>query len=280
MRTLAWITGAGGLIGNYLVKTAPPKWAARALTRADVDLLDFAKINSLMHAEKPASIIHSAAISKNPQCDADPATAMRVNKDATANLAARAADEKIPFVFLSTDLVFDGKKGNYTESDSPNPISIYGKSKVHAEEIVLSNANQAVVRTSLNAGHSPTGDRAFNEEIRAAFKEGRTLHLFEDEFRCPIPAEVTARAIWEIVGESGMFHLCGAEKLSRYQIGELLAANHPELNPKIERGTLRDYKGSPRSPDTSMDCSKIQAKLSFELPKFSDWVRQQPLGSI
>src|SRR6478672_11456501 len=120
---LAWITGAGGLIGNYLVKTTPTKWEARPLTRADVDLLHFEKVNSLMHLEKPAAIIHCAAISKNPQCDADPATAMRVNKDATANLAANAAAEKIPFIFLSSDLVFDGKKGNYTESDSPNPIS-------------------------------------------------------------------------------------------------------------------------------------------------------------
>jgi len=280
MRPVAWITGAGGLIGNYLVKTAPTKWTVRPITRADVDLLDFAKVDLLMHLEKPAAIIHCAAITKNPQCDADPAAAMRVNKDATANLAASASAEKIPFIFLSSDLVFDGKKGNYTENDSPNPISVYGKSKVRAEEIVLSNANQAVIRTSLNAGHSPTGDRAFNEEMCAAFKEGRTLNLFEDEFRCPIPAEFTARAIWEIVGESGIFHLCGAERLSRYEIGELIAANHPELNPKIVRGTLRDYKGSPRSPDTSMDCSKIQAKLSFQLPKFSDWVRAQPAGSL
>src|SRR3982751_5783968 len=120
MRPLAWITGAGGLIGNYLVKTAPTEWTARAITRADVDLLDFAKVNLLMNVEKPATIIHCAAISKNPQCDADPMAAMRVNKEATVNLAANAAVGKIAFVFLSSDLVFDGKKGNYTESDSPN----------------------------------------------------------------------------------------------------------------------------------------------------------------
>ncbi len=277
---LAWITGAGGLIGSYLVKTAPSKWKPRPLTRADIDLLAFDRVAMLMRLEKPQLIIHCAAISKNPQCDADPRLARRVNKDATVNLAANAAHENIPFVFLSTDLVFDGKKGDYVETDPVNPLSVYAETKAQAEEIVLSNRNQAVVRTSLNAGHSPTVDRAFSEEIRAAFKAGRALNLFEDEFRCPIPAEVTARAIWEIVGESGIFHLCGAEKLSRYQIGELLAANHPELNPKIERGSLRNYKGSPRSPDTSMNCSKIQAKLSFQLPKFSDWVRQQPSGSI
>ena len=93
-------------------------------------------------------------------------------------------------------------------------------------------------------------------------------------------AESTARAIWETIGEPGIFHLCGSEKLSRAEIGELLAANHPDLNPKIIRGSLRDYKGSPRSPDTSMNCAKIQAKLSFQLPKFSDWVRSQPPGSL
>jgi dTDP-4-dehydrorhamnose reductase len=275
-----WITGAGGLIGSYLVKTAPAKWKARGLTRANIDLLDFGRVNLLFKLEKPAAIIHAAAISKNPVCDANPALALKVNRDATVNLAGTAAAAGIPFVFLSTDLVFNGRKGNYVEIDPLNPLSVYANTKAKAEEIVLSNQKQAVVRTSLNAGHSPTGDRAFNEEMRAAFATGRTLSLFEDEFRCPIPAEITARAIWEIVGESGIFHLCGAERLSRYEIGELVAANHPELNPKITRGRLRDYQGSPRPPDTSMDCSKIQAKLSFQLPRFSDWARQQPLGSL
>jgi dTDP-4-dehydrorhamnose reductase len=275
---LAWITGAGGLIGNYLVRTAPARWRARPLVRAEIDLLDFTRVHELFEQEQPEAIIHCAAISKNPQCDADPVLARKVNSQLTINLNAYA--QKIPFVFLSTDLVFDGRKGNYVETDSVNPLSVYARSKADVEEIIVQDSNHTVIRTSLNAGHSPTGDRAFNEEMRAAFHTGRALNLFDDEFRCPIPAQVTARAIWEIVGESGIFHLCGAERLSRYQIGELVAANHPELNPKIARGTLRDYEGSPRSPDTSMDCSKIQAKLSFQLPRFSDWVRQQPMGSL
>ena len=274
----AYVTGASGLIGSYVIKTAPPEWKLVTVERAQ--LLNFDRITGLIRYGEPNAIIHCAAISKSPACDADPETATKINRDVTVNLAATAAWMKIPFIFLSTDLVFDGKKGNYNEADSVNPLSVYAKTKALAEAIVLSNPNQVVVRTSLNAGHSPTGDRAFNEEMRNAFAAGKMLNLFEDEFRCPIPAEVTARAIWEIVGESGIFHLCGAERLSRYEIGQLVAQNHPELNPKIVRGSLRDYQGSPRSPDTSMDCSKIQAKLSFPLPKFSDWVRQQPLGTL
>ena len=275
---VAWVTGAGGLIGSYVVKAAPKDWLVYGLKRQDLDICDHNAVWEQFDRDEPDLIIHCAAISKSPACDADPQRAVNVNADAVITLSHVAAE--IPLIFLSSDLVFDGRKGNYVETDEVNPLSVYADTKRIAEDIVLKNPKHTVVRTSLNAGHSPTGDRAFNEEMRAAFKEGRTLNLFVDEFRCPIPAEITARAIWEIVGESGIFHLCGAERLSRYEIGELLAENHPELNPKIVRGTLRDYKGSPRSPDTSMDCSKIQAKLSFRLPKFSDWARAQPPGSL
>lgn len=278
MPALAWITGAAGLIGNYLVKTAPASWTARGLSRADLDLLDFDAVTALFDKEKPALVIHAAAMSKNPQCDANPELAARVNTEATKFLSELASN--IPFIFFSTDLIFDGLKGNYIETDSPNPLSVYAKTKVRAEEAVLRNPRHTIIRTSLNAGHSLTGNRSFNEEMRAAFKSGREMSLFADEFRCPIPAEVTARAIWEVVGQPGIFHLCGPERLSRAEIGELLASNHPALSPKIVRGTLRDYKGSPRSPDTSMNCAKIQSKLSFPLPRFTDWVRAQPPGTL
>jgi dTDP-4-dehydrorhamnose reductase len=278
MAPLAWVTGAGGLIGSHLIKTAPPSWRVRGLTRDELDICNARAVEQQFRLDRPDAIIHCAAISKVQQCDDNPDQARKVNTDAVVTLAGIAAE--IPFIFFSTDLVFDGTKGNYVETDKPNPLSIYGETKIAAERAVLDNPNHTVIRTSLNAGHSPSGDRAFNEQMRAAFKSGRTLSLFEDEFRCPIPAEFTARAIWDIVGEPGLFHLCGAERLSRYQIGQLLAANHPELTQKIERGTLRDYQGAPRSPDTSMNCAKIQSKLSFQLPKFSDWVRAQPPGSL
>jgi dTDP-4-dehydrorhamnose reductase len=277
---LAWITGAAGLIGNYLVRMPPPRWKARPLARADLDLLHFDSVTALFQREKPDAILHCAALSKNPQCDANPPLAFQINRDATAHLSSLAASAKIPFVFLSTDLVFDGAKGNYVESDAVNPLGVYPRTKAEAEKAVLGNALQTVVRLSLNAGHSIEGTRAFNEDMRAAFTAGRTLNLFEDEFRCPLPAEFTARALWEILGETGIFHLCGPEKLSRYEIGELIVSNHPALKPKLLRGSLRDYKGSPRPPDTSMNCAKIQSKLSFALPRFSDWVRAQPLASI
>jgi dTDP-4-dehydrorhamnose reductase len=199
-----------------------------------------------------------------------------LNVEVTEHLAHLAAD--IPFVFFSTDLVFDGRKGNYSENDAPNPLSVYAETKVAAERVVLANPRHTVVRTSLNAGVSPAGHRAFNEQMRAAWEGGETLTLFTDEFRCPIPAVVTARAVWELVQRDtpGLYHLVGAERLSRWEIGRLLAKRWPTLNPKMRAGSLQDYPVAPRSADTSLNCAKAQALLSFSLPKFSQWLEENP----
>lgn len=276
---LAWITGAGGLIGNYLVQTAPVyagKWRVRSLTRNQVDLTDFDVVQRLFEQEQPGLVIHSAAMSKSPQCEAGPQSAWTINVEVTKRLSELATS--IPFIFFSSDLVFDGKKGNYVESDAPNPLTVYGKTKVAAEEAVLKNPGHTVIRTSLNYGTSPTGDRAFNEELRRTWERGQTARLFTDEFRCPIPAEVTARAAWELVekGVRGLYHLAGTERLSRLQLGRLIANHVPQVNPKIETLSLREYRGSARSPDTSLDCSKVQQLLSFDLPSFSQWIEAQP----
>jgi dTDP-4-dehydrorhamnose reductase len=275
-----WITGTGGLIGSYLAKTSPAGLNARGLTRGELDLQDFSSVRECFQKEKPSAILHCAALSKSPACQADPVLARTLNVEVTRMLAELAAG--IPFVFFSTDLVFDGQKGNYLETDPVNPLNVYAETKVLAEQIVLANPGHTVVRTSLNAGRSPAGDRAFNEEMRRAVANGQTLKLFTDEFRSPIPAEVTARAVWELLlmRATGLYHLAGAEKLSRFQIGQLLATRWKDLHPKIEAGSARDYRGAPRPPDTSFDCRKIQRLLSFSLPAFGEWLVRQPADAI
>ncbi len=279
MTSLVWITGAGGLIGNYLVQLAPrfaPQFEAVGLTRAELDLLDFAAVRRRFEEEKPAAIIHCAALSKSPDCQANPTLAHRVNVESTEYLAELAAD--LPFFFFSTDLVFNGQQGHYVETDAVEPLSVYAETKVAAEQIVLVNARHTVIRTSLNGGTSPAGDRGFNEQMRGAWQAGQTLNLFVDEFRSPIPAVATARAAWELLAkkQTGLFHIAGAERLSRVQIGEALATRWPQLNPKFKVGSLKDYQGAPRSPDTSLNCAKVQAQLSFPLPGLISWLHDNP----
>jgi dTDP-4-dehydrorhamnose reductase len=273
---LAWITGAGGLIGGYLQRTAPAQWKVRGLTREILDLTDKTAVEQLFRNEKPDLVIHSAAQSKTVACEKDPPLAHKLNVEVTQQVAALAAD--IPLFFFSTDLVFDGKRGNYDETSSVNPLSVYGHTKAEAEQIVLRNPRHTVIRTSLNAGISLTRDRGFNEEIRAAWESGRTLNLFVDEFRSPIPAFVTAGAVWELIDKraTGLFHVAGAERLSRVDIGNALAARWPHLTPRIKAGSLKDYSGPPRSPNTSLNSAKAQALLSFPLPRFTQWLTENP----
>jgi dTDP-4-dehydrorhamnose reductase len=329
-----WITGAGGLIGNFLVQSAPPcrsghldqvaagilsaveggilspgsapefacvtpvpttvppgrmpgstagKMPAATprakvigLTRAMLNLADFPAVRAEFSRQQPQLVIHCAALSQSTACQTNPALARTLNVEVTSLLAELAAE--IPFVFLSTDLVFDGQTGNYDESARVNPLSIYAETKAAAERIVLANPRHIVLRLSLNGGTSPSGNRGFNEQMRRAWQAGQSLKLFTDEFRSPLSAAVTARAIWELTArnEPGLYHLAGGERLSRWQIGQLLAARWPQLHPRIEAASLSQYAGAPRAPDTSLNCAKVQKLLSFRLPGLTEWLAAHP----
>jgi dTDP-4-dehydrorhamnose reductase len=247
-----------------------------ALTRQRLDLTDYAAVRAAFRRDNPQLVIHCAALSRSPECEANPSLARKLNIEVTALLAELA--DAIPLLFLSTDLVFDGSAGSYDETAPINPLSAYAETKAAAEELLLANPGHTVVRTSLNGGTSPTGDRGFNEQMRRAWQAGQTLKLFTDEFRSPISAEVTACAIWELAlqASTGLYHVAGSERLSRWQIGQLLAARWPQLTPRIEAGSLSQYRGAPRPPDTSLNCAKAQKLLSFRLPGLTEWLTTQP----
>ena len=112
------ITGAGGLIGQYLVKTAcrwAPEWHVTGLARADLDLTDHAAVTSVFQRLAPDLAVHCAALSRTKDCEQDSQLAGRINVEATAHLARLSQD--IPFVFLSSGEVFDGRRGWYREED-------------------------------------------------------------------------------------------------------------------------------------------------------------------
>ncbi|HEX5399405.1 MAG TPA: SDR family oxidoreductase [Verrucomicrobiae bacterium] len=277
--SLVWITGAGGLIGNYLVQTAPkfvPQWSVRALTRNRLDLLDFTAVRRDFEKDKPELVVHCAAISTAVEAQKDPSLTRRVNVEITNILAKLTAD--IPFVFFSTDLVFDGRQGNYAEADAPSPLHLYGETKAAAEEIVLKNPRHLVVRTSINGGISRAGNRGFNEQLRLALQSGKPIKLFKDEFRSPVPAVETARAVWELAGKkcAGIYHVAGADRLSRWQMGQLLVKRWPEIQTEIQAGFAKDFPGPPRAPDTSLDISKAQTVLSKPLPGLGEWLAANP----
>jgi dTDP-4-dehydrorhamnose reductase len=268
-----WVTGAGGLIGNCLIQSAPqfaPGWQVIGLRRGDLELTDFPALRARFRAEAPDAVLHCAAIAHPPICQREPETARRVNIDVTRQIAELTADR--PLFFFSSDLVFDGKRGDYDESDAPNPVTVYAETKVLAEQIVLANPRHTVLRLSLNFGKSPTGNRAFNEMLRNDLAAGKSFSLFTDEYRCPTAARITARATWELLNQraAGLFHLCGADRLSRWEIANLLLPHWPALAGRIQPDTVKNYQGPPRPQDSSMNCGKVQRRLSFRLPGMAE----------
>ena len=279
MAPRAIITGAAGLIGQYLVKTASrlaPGWAVQRLSRAELELTETSKVKARIHALKPDLLIHCAALSRTKACEQNPDEARRINVEVTAHLAQLSQD--IPFIFLSSGEVFDGKTGWYGEEDEPNPINVYGQTKLEAEQAVLRNPRHTVVRIVLTAGTSETGDRSFVEEMCRAAKAGKDVTLYADEFRCPLPAAVIARTVWELVDrkQPGLYHLGGSERLSRWEIGETLLPWCPELKGHLIKGSARNHVGSPRPADLSLRCDKIQRLLSFPIPGFREWLAGRP----
>lgn len=281
MRTrTCWVTGAGGLIGSAVATSPwqPAGWTFLPLRRSDLELTDFSAVERRFALDRPDAVIHCAAMSKSPQCQSDHAGARLWNVEVTRHLADIFGGRRM--LFLSTDLVFDGQSGGYDEKAAVNPLSFYAETKVEAERIVLKHPGHLVIRTSLNHGISPTGDRGFNEEMTLGWRAGRKFNLFTDEFRTPIPAVCTARALLELVGQQvdGILHVAGAERLSRWEIGQVLAESLPGLDCPMEPGSLKDYVGAPRSPDTSLECRRAQSLLSFPLPRYSEWLREQGGG--
>lgn len=278
MKPRVIVTGAAGLIGQYFVKSAArwvPGWEVCGLSRTDLDLTDHAAAEQVWRRLTPNAVIHCAALSRTAECERNPQIARRINVDTTAYLARLSRD--IPFIFLSSGEVFDGKGGWYQETDEPNPINIYGKTKLEAEQRVLENPAHTAVRIVLTAGASQRGDRSFVEEMCRSVRGGKEVTLYGDEFRCPLPAGVIARSVWELLDQdaSGLYHLGGRERLSRWEIGQALLPWYPELQGHLVEGSAGAHAGAPRPADLSLSCEKIQARLSFPLPGFRSWLKDR-----
>jgi dTDP-4-dehydrorhamnose reductase len=249
-----------------------PDWDVQGLTRTDLDLTEYANVERTWQSFKPNAVIHCAALSRTQACEKDPESARRINVEVTAHLAQLSWN--IPFIFLSSGEVFDGKTGWYDEADKPNPINVYGQTKLEAEQAVLQNPRHTVIRIVLTAGTSEIGNRSFVEDMCRTARAGKDVTLYADEFRCPLPAGVIARVIWELVDskQPGLYHLGGSDRLSRWEIGQVLLPWYPELTGRLMKGSARNHVGSLRPADLSLRCEKIQNLLSFRLPGFREWL--------
>src|SRR5262249_19499919 len=141
---------------------------------------------------RPDIVIHTAALTKVDECHHDPERARQVNTLGTATLAELAADAGARLVYASTDLVFDGAKGDYSEADEAKPLSIYGQTKLEAEHAVLAFTRHLVVRVSWLFGPSLNSGRNFFVQLLEDLPARRPTRLFQDEWRTPLRLATSA----------------------------------------------------------------------------------------
>lgn len=279
------ITGASGLLGSHLARLAQGRFETLGLcsprsadaSAARVDLTNAEQVEKSVRGFRPRILIHAAAMTAPVNCEKQPELATRVNVDATRQLAKIAAELDARFLFISTDLVFDGEKGMYREDDPVSPLSHYARAKVVAEQATRELvAGSLVIRTSLMVGYSPRGDRSVNETMQRALDRGETLPLFTDEYRSLIGVRNLAEAILELAvrTETGILHLSGPERRSRYEWGVLIARRFGWDVTRIQAVKRADLKMfQPRPPDVSLDISKARHLLKTPIRTIQEVLR-------
>jgi dTDP-4-dehydrorhamnose reductase len=273
------VTGASGFLGWNLCQIARADWEVHGTyTRHpieipdvrlhSIDLTDLDLVDRTISALAPDAIIHTAAASQPNFCQNYPDLSYRINVTASQHLAKICADANIPFVFTSTDLVFDGTKAPYKETDPVAPLNIYGEQKVTAERDILAvYARASICRMPLMFGIAPPNATSFIQPWLKSLQAGESLKLFVDEFRTPVSARTAAQGLLLALQLApGTINLGGKERISRYDFGLLLADIFGFDSSLISPIYQKDLQmAAPRAADVSMDISKAIA-LGYDLP--------------
>lgn len=264
------ITGASGLLGGALCRLASVNWSVLAVCHrhaigvpgvrsVQADLTDETNIKTRMAALNPTAVIHAAALAQPAACERDPQTSAAINVRVPALLAAFCAERHIPFLYTSTDLVFDGLQAPYKESHPVKPVCVYGQHKAQAERAVMERHPDALVcRLPLMFGFTAHSSGNFASQMLDAMQRGRPVRLFSDEYRTPVDVQSAARGILTVLGRTrGVLHLGGRTRVSRYDMGVLMA-RYLGAPPSLLQGiTIASHVSSvKRSPDCSLDSRK------------------------
>lgn len=276
------VTGASGLLGLNLSLLAAAKgfkvtgWVnTRNLKHApfsiqQVDLCELDSIAACITEIKPDLIIHCAALANLEAAESDPALAQRLNADAAGRLAQIAAERKINFAHISTDAVFDGRRGAYTEEDKPSPLGVYAQSKL-AGELAVQEANPSAIIARVNFyGWSLSGKRSLAEFFFNNLQAGNPIKGFTDVLFCPLYVGQLSDILLEMAANKlhGVYHVLSVESLSKYAFG-LAIARRFGFNENLIIPISVQNAGllAQRSPNLTLKVDKLQNDLGHALPK-------------
>jgi dTDP-4-dehydrorhamnose reductase len=281
MRKRLFITGGTGFLGGHLLVLAGGNWEVFASVRSrppivqdvrwvGMELADEKRIASAFKSVRPDAVIHAGAMSGVDDCEMQRERALAVNAKSSALLARLCEDAGARMVFVSSDMVFDGEKGIYTESDPARPVNYYGETKRIAEDWVLQNCSNSVCgRAALIYGIPAIGGTSFTYQMMKRLEAGLEVSLFTDQYRSPIPVRSLAAALLELaeIPVTGICNLGGSERIDRYSFGMLVAEAKGYPKSLLKPVSIQDVRNQAARPrDASMDISKARAILKTRLP--------------
>jgi dTDP-4-dehydrorhamnose reductase len=289
------VTGANGLLGQHLVKqlidqqyqvVATGRGASRlpfaessTYTYYDVDITNALQVYSVMNKEKPEVVVHAAALTQVDECEQDPQRCEAINVQGTSQILTDAETFSSHFIYISTDFVFDGEKGHYTEEDDPNPISWYGFTKMQAEAMVqTSTIPWAIVRTCLVYGNVFDGTRSnIINWVKESLQHGKPIKVVADQWRTPTYVEDLAKGILLIIEKkaAGVFHISGKDFMSPYMMA-VQTAGYFELDAsKIEKVDACTFTQPGRRPlKTGFVIDKARRELGYEPISFEEGIKK------
>lgn len=281
------LTGANGFLGHYLTEQLLQKnYTVIATGKGDcrlpylqhknfiytaMDFTDPYAVHDAFEKYQPAIVVHAGAISKPDECELQQWQSYLVNVEGTVTLLTNAAGYKSFFIFMSTDFIFDGASGMYTEEDEAKPVNYYGQTKSDAEDAVKEYEHDwTIVRTVLVYG-KPLASRAnIISIVKEKLEKGELYNVVDDQVRTPTYVGDLAAGIVSIIEQkaTGIFHIAGKDVLTPYQMA-IETADYLQLDKAlINRVTADSFSQPARRP----------AKTGFVIDKAINVLGYKPVS--
>ena len=276
------ILGANGFIGRRILNRLYPNHQVLACSLhpdilpeegyrfETIDMLDYSAMTTLLNDFQPEVMINASALSVVDYCEQHQEEAYAMNVTAVKHLAEYSRDHSCRLIHLSTDFVFDGTSSiAYTETDTPNPVNYYGKTKRWSEEVIGQLCTDyAIVRVEVVYGKPlPKQHGNIVHLVKNRLENGQSLRVVSDQFRSPTWVEDIACAIEQLLSNQhqGIYHICGGETLSVAEIA-YRAAKYFNLDTSLIEPITTEAmnEATPRPPFTPMSVEKAQQELGYQ----------------
>lgn len=276
------ITGSAGFLGKHLYKKLKARYEVAGIDRnesewvdREVDLTDKKAVKNAVEEIKPDIIIHAAALSNVEYCETRREEARTINVDGTDSLVDSIRGTSVKFIFISSDYVYDGVRGNFTEESQPNPISWYGQNKLDAERIVQTLPRHIILRPAVIFGWDP-GGKNFFMQLYENQRNKTIMRVPTDQISNPTYIELLEEIICQSIGKdiSGIFIATGPESMGRYDLAIAVADAFNFDKKRIVPVKTEEFGQIARRPlNCGVNSKKLQGILGIKFPPLAQSLR-------